>query len=99
MDKITQLTQEIEALETQAGALQVDDYEELYKILVVAYFKAKDINELHADVNPVLNLDMVEELATANDLNKLQHDEILVLTNSNSYMNEQLASIEKIISK
>lgn len=53
MDKINQLKHDINEIEDEAGQLDPKDYETLYKLLATAYFKAKDIIELHDEMNPI----------------------------------------------
>ena len=56
MNKIETLKAEIKAIEADLPQdTTADDYHKrLYEILVVAFFKAKDIIELYDDVNPVI---------------------------------------------
>ena len=55
MNKIIELKQDIEVIEENAGHLDEKDYEALYKLLAVAYFKAKDIIELQEGANPMVD--------------------------------------------
>ena len=67
MNKIEQLTKQIQSIEEEAGQLDVHDYESLYKLLAVAYFAAKDIIELQQG-----NLPIVEDNASKVAYNDLQ---------------------------
>ena len=99
MDKIQQLQKEIKTLEEQAGEMDVHDYEGLYKILVVAYFKQKDITELMQEVNPVQNPEMVAELAAAKDLIKAQLEEISSMDKTLAGYIEEIDACDQILSK
>jgi len=68
MNVITKLKEEIQAIEDQAGQLDEKDYEALYKLLAVAYFKAKDVIELLEGENPIIDdsAALKEELIQAN---------------------------------
>lgn len=68
MNKIDQLTKEIEELEEQAGTIEDTNYEALYSVLVTAYFKAKDIIELQKDLNPVIDEELTLELSNTKDI-------------------------------
>lgn len=61
MNKIKQLTTEINELEDQAGQVDPTDHTTLYELLCKAYFNAKDIIELQKGINPPV------EVPTAND--------------------------------
>ena len=55
MNKINELKQKITAIEDEAAALdpaKENYYEDLYNLLKVAYFHAKDIIELTSTMNP-----------------------------------------------
>lgn len=63
MNKIQELTNQINEIEEQAGQLDPTNYEELYKLLAVAYFTAKDVIALLQD-----NLPLVEDNASEESL-------------------------------
>ena len=52
MNAIDTLKKEIAEIELQAGSLNPEDYKALYKLLVVAYHKVKDINGHMEKANP-----------------------------------------------
>lgn len=79
MNKIEQLTKQIQSIEEEAGQLDVHDYESLYKLLAVAYFAAKDIIELQQG-----NLPIVEDNASKVAYNDLQDALDVALTNVNA---------------
>ena len=60
MNQINKLKQEITDIEDQAGQLEHEDYEALYKLLANAYFKAKDIIELQEGNIPIVKDDASE---------------------------------------
>jgi hypothetical protein len=64
MTKLQELNNTITNSEEAAGLLDPKDYEGLYKILVVAYFAAKDIIALQDPLNVVLedvNMGLLED--------------------------------------
>ena len=104
MNKIEQLTLEIEALEEQASKLKGTDYEALYPVLVTSFFKAKDIIELQKEINPIIDKDAVIELTKARDTvdaleteSKFDKEVIRALREEYAKASKKLADIASVI--
>ena len=94
MSQIEKLQAQISTLETEAAELDEASenyYEQLYKLLSVAYFAAKDIIELQApDVPLTIDQGLEAKLRDAEDTNKK-------LATENEYLNGSLDRIREII--
>ena len=66
---IAKLLKEIEEIEEQAGGIDPEDKTSLYELLIIAYFKAKDIIVAQAEIVPkpikVIDTDRINELEFA----------------------------------
>lgn len=94
MTKIEKLQSQISALETEAAELDEaaeDYYEQLYKLLSVAYFATKDIIELQApDVPLTVDQGLEAKLRDSEDANEK-------LRSENEYLNGSIDRIREII--
>ena len=91
---IAKLKSEIEALEESVDSSIAK--EDMYDILVMAYYKAKDVIEMYESTAPVTNISE-EELKLVKDDLQSANITIITMTNQIQVLQEQLSHNTEVV--